>query len=41
MYACVISDVAYGDKWKPDLGAAYSKIDILFELLTRVLVDDG
>ena len=41
MYACVISDVAYGDKWKPDFGAAYSKIDILFELLTRVLVDDG
>ncbi len=41
MYACVISDVAYGDKWKPNFAVAYSKIDLLFELLTKVLVDDG
>jgi uridine phosphorylase len=41
MYGCVISDVVYGDRWKPNFAAAYSKIDILFGLLTKVLVDDG
>ena len=41
MYACVISDVAYGERWKPNFAAAYNKVPTLFELLTRVLVDDG
>ncbi len=41
MYACVISDIVYGDKWERNFAAVYNKIDILFELLTKVLVGDG